>query len=118
MTIEIPGLDTAKALDLYDDDMEMYIFVMRSYITNMPPAIEILKNLSQDTLEEYMIKAHGIKGTSANIGAEDIRQTALKMENLARAGDLAALQAENLAFINQIEELVNNIQKWLDENDN
>ena len=117
MKIEIPGLDTAKALDLYDDDMEMYMVVLRSYVANMPPTLEILKNISSETLEDYKIKAHGIKGTSANIGAEDLRQAALKMETLAKSGDMAALQAQNPIFINQIETVVNNIKKWLDEND-
>jgi len=117
MSIQIPGLDTKKALDLYDDDLEMYVFVLRSYITNMPSTIKELKNLSKETLENYVIKAHGIKGTSANIGAEELRQTALKMETLAKSNDLDALQAQNPDFINQIEDLVSNIQKWLDEND-
>ena len=116
MAIKIPGLDVEKALDLYDDDEEIYQAVLKSYVDNMPDALKILRNVSAETLQEYYIKAHGIKGTSANIGAEDLRQLAGKMEILAKSGDLQGVLAENHVFIKHVEDLLVNIQKWLDEN--
>ena len=117
MTIDIPGLDVQKGLDLYDDDTEIYMIVLRSYVTNMPATLKILRNLSAETLQDYMIKAHGVKGTSANIGAEEVRIVAAKLEAMAKAGDLSGILAENEAFLKQADTLIENIQHWLKEFD-
>ena len=117
MTIKIPGLDAQKGLELYDDDEDIYLTVLRSYVHNIPDSLEVLRNVSAETLQDYYIKAHGLKGTSANIGAEDVRQLALKLETMAKSGDLNGVLAENETLIKLAEELIGNIKKWLDEND-
>ena len=117
MKIDIPGIDAEKGLDLYDDDIDIYLTVLRSYAANTPLVLDRLRKVTAETLNDYTANAHGVKGTSANLGAEEIRMTALKMENLAKAGDLQGVLANNDAFLKEADALVANIQNWLKEND-
>ena len=115
MKINIPGIDEEKGLDLYDDDDEIYLMVLRSYAANTPAVLDKMRKVTTETLQEYATNAHGIKGTSANVGAENLRMTALKLENMAKAGDLTGILAINEAFLKEADTLMDNINKWLTE---
>ena len=117
MAMKIPGVDLEKGLDLYDDEFDLYLTVLRSYISNTPAALDRLRNVSAETLPDYAAAIHGVKGTSANIGAEETRKTALKLETAAKAGDLAAVLAENKAFLSHADALMDGLKKWLEEYD-
>ena len=117
MKIDIPGIDTEKGLDLYDDDIDIYLTVLRSYAANTPAVLDRLRDVTAETIKDYAANAHGVKGTSANIGAEDTRMAALKLENLAKAGDLQGVLANKDAFLKDADTLISNIQDWLKKND-
>jgi len=115
--IEIPGVDTKKALALYAGDVDIYLPLLRSYIENTPGTLEKLKNVTAENLSSYVISVHGLKGTSAGIGAEKIREAALELENISRAGDLQGVLARNGKLIADTEVIVANVKAWLDKND-
>ena len=116
MSISIPGLDTDTGLALYDDDLEIYVEILRSYVLYTPDVLNSIRNISKETLADYVINVHGIKSTSANIGAEKTREVALNLEKLAKAGDLQGVLERNAAFISETEKIVEAIKIWLDQN--
>jgi signal transduction histidine kinase/CheY-like chemotaxis protein len=116
VVINIPGVDSEKGLSLYAGDAGIYIPLLRSYITNTPVTLEKLKNVTAENLPGYVIAVHGLKGTSAGIGAEDIREQALQLENLSRAGDLEGVLARNDKLIADTQVIVANVKQWLDKN--
>jgi len=81
LVIEIPGVDTKKGLSLYAGETDIYLPLLRSYVANTPTVLEKLKTVLADNLTSYVITVHGLKGTSAGIGAETIREAALELEN-------------------------------------
>ena len=115
--INIPGVDTEKGISLYGGDTKIYITLLRSYVSNTPGNLNKLRAVSKETLPEYVIAVHGLKGTSAGIGAETIREAALTLENLSRAEDLDNVLALNKRLINDTEVIVENVKKWLDQYD-
>ncbi|MCL1959333.1 MAG: ATP-binding protein [Spirochaetes bacterium] len=117
IVIEIPGVDTKKGLSLYVGDTDIYLPLLRSYIANTPGALEKLRNVSAENLQSYVITVHGLKGTSAGIGAEEIRAAALELENLSRVGDLHGVLAKNDKLIADTEIIVANVKKWLEQYD-
>ena len=117
MVIEIPGIDTKKGLDLFEGDTDTYTEILRSYVTNIPGSLEKMRNVSEATLKDYAVKVHGVKSVSDSIGAEEARRTAKHLEELAKAGDLAGVQAENDALIQYVENLIDAINAWLKKND-
>jgi len=115
--ISIPGVDTEKGLSLYGDDLDIYLPTLRSYVSYTTDVLDKLRNVSEETLPEYVINVHGLKGTSASIGAEIVRESALNLEMLARAGDLQGVLARNDRFIKGTESIVANIKAWLKKHD-
>ena len=117
LDINIPGLDTKAGLSLYGDDFEIYLPTLRSYVSHTTGVLEKLRNVSKESLPEYAINVHGLKGASASIGAEIVRESALNLEKLAKAGDLQGVLARNDRFIKGTENIVANIKKWLEKYD-
>jgi len=115
--INIQGLDTKKGLALYANETDIYLPMLRSYIANTPVTLEKLKAVSAETLSDYVISVHGLKGTSAGIGAEEIRTAALELENMSRAGDLQGVLQKNGKLIADTEVLVANVTAWLKDYD-
>ncbi len=87
----IPVFDRAGLVSrLGDEDLvDMFLGKFRA---GMPGYLDKLRSeLDSGNLEKIQAAAHGIKGTAANIGAEQVRQAALDMEIAAKAGDVARL---------------------------
>jgi CheY-like chemotaxis protein len=111
----IAGLDVDKGLIIAGEDWELYLKVLRSYVSDTSTILDKMRLVTQETLPDYAISVHGIKGASANIGAESIRTVALALEMMAKAGDLPGVLAQNDDFLQATEDLVAKIQAWLQE---
>jgi HPt (histidine-containing phosphotransfer) domain-containing protein len=112
--ITIPGLDAELGGSLYGGEMDIYLSVLRSFATHTPAAISSLRTVSAETLSAYATNVHGLKGSCSSIGAESLREKAYDLEIKSKANDLAAVLAENEALITEAEQLVKDIQAWLD----
>ena len=117
MEINIPGIDAKKGLDLFEGDIDTYVVILRSYVTNVPADLDRIREVSRETLHKYAVAVHGIKGVSDAIGAEEARKTAKNLEGLAKGGDLAGVLAQNNAFIKYVENLIDDIRLWLQKHE-
>jgi PAS domain S-box-containing protein len=117
ITIDIPGVDTEKGMSYYGGETDIYLPFLRSYAANIPGVIERLKTVSEETLPDYVIAVHGLKGTSAGIGAQTLQRSAAKLETLSRLGDLDGVLADNDKLIEQARIVVANVKAWLDQFD-
>jgi signal transduction histidine kinase/CheY-like chemotaxis protein len=113
MKIDIPGVDEKKIMEMYDGDFDIFLPVLRSYLSVIPEALEKMSHVTGETLPQYTVTVHGVKSTSDSIGAEEARKMALELEMAGKAGDFSLVQAKNGALIQYIIELLANIQKWL-----
>jgi len=113
MAIGIAGVDEGIFQDLLDGDEELFVTVLRTFVEKMPGSLAKLANPTTETLADYAILVHGVKGACSIICAEELRQKALKLEQLSRAGDLAGVLAGNAPFIKEMEDLVGRAQNWL-----
>jgi PAS domain S-box-containing protein len=111
---EIPGINMKLGLSLYEDDMEMFIDIVKSYAENIPLEIEKLHGVNEENLGDYAINIHTVKGAFAGIGAKELNLRAKEMEAMAKAGDLAGVQAVNEQFIKDAEKLIGYIKIWLE----
>jgi len=117
MNIQIQGVNSSSGLDLCDGDEKIYLSSLRLYVSNIPGTLGKIRNVSEKTLKDYTVSVHGIKGMSDYIGAIEARDTAKKLEEMAKNGDLAGVLAQNEQFISNIENIISNIKKWLKNND-
>jgi len=112
--IDIPGMDAKKAIVLYGGDLAIYLNILRVYSNKMPATLDKIRNVTAETLNDYVIIVHGVKGTSASVGALAVSKTAGKLETLAKAGDLDGVLASNGSFIREAEKNIEDIKKWLE----
>jgi CheY-like chemotaxis protein len=117
ISINIPGVDSEKGLLLYEGEMDIYLPLLRSYALNTPEGLDKIRAVSRETLPDYTIMVHGLKGTSASIGAEKTREAAFNLEKMAKSGDYDGVMSLNEKFIRDTENLVANIKAWLEEYD-
>ncbi|MCL2008167.1 MAG: ATP-binding protein [Treponema sp.] len=113
---EIPGVDMDAALDLYGGEMDILISVLESFAANTQGVLTRMHSVTTENLSDYAVIVHGIKSVCGTIAAKEINKRALKLEMMAKAGDLEGVLAENDSFIIDAETLVNEVQKWLKTN--
>jgi HPt (histidine-containing phosphotransfer) domain-containing protein len=116
MKIEIPGLNAQSGLELCGGDQEIYLRSLRLFEKNVSLTLQKMRSVCKDTLHDYYVSVHGIKGMCEYIGAQDLKQTAKQLEEISRNDDLAGVLALNETFIKSTENLIVNIQNWLKEN--
>ena len=114
-SVDIPGIDLDTIYDLYDDDMDIYLPVLRSFVPNAYSVMEKLQSVSADTLADYAIAVHGLKGICSNIGAVQVSKAALSLEHKAKSGDLDGVLAGNDALLNEARRLISNVESWLEK---
>jgi len=114
MEINISGINAASGLELCDGNEEIYIHSLRLFVSNIPASLEKLKNVSKETLPNYAISVHGVKGVSQYVGADEAVKTAKRLEALAKEGNLTEVLAANDAFIKYVQNLADSVKKWLD----
>ncbi|MCL2763853.1 MAG: ATP-binding protein [Treponema sp.] len=110
---EITGLDITKGLERYNNDEETYIKVLRSYTASVRSLLSEMESVNENSISNYKIKVHGIKGTSLDICAENIGKSAADLENAAKTGDLDFINSNNPVFLEAAWTLVSGIDDML-----
>jgi CheY-like chemotaxis protein len=113
--IEIEGVNAKLGLSIYDNDEAMYIDILRSFTEDIPAELDKLCVVDETSLPMYAINVHTVKGSAAGIGAKTTADTAMRLERMAKDGDLAGVLAENDSFVNSARMLIANIRQWLDK---
>ena len=110
--VDIPGLNTEVCLELFNNNLDDYIKFITFFADNTRAKLENLKTVTKDSLHDYAVTVHGIKGSCAWIGADSVGKTAEKLEKSAMAGDLEVILTENPIFIQDMMTLIENIQEF------
>jgi HPt (histidine-containing phosphotransfer) domain-containing protein len=115
--IQIPGIDPNTVLESYDDDMEIYKTILRTFVDRIPALLDKIRTVSSVTLSDYIIKIHALKGSCGNIGAKDAMAQAAELEAIAKDGNLEGVLAGNQVFLEKIGALLDEIKEWLEQTD-
>jgi CheY-like chemotaxis protein len=110
--MSIEGLDLEAGIARYRTQ-ETYRVILRSYMVHTPGLLEKLRFLSRETLPDYAVTVHGIKGASYGIAAAEVGDDAEKLEYAAKAGDYDTVSRENDAFIQKTEVLLARLRDLL-----
>jgi len=112
--INIPGVDTKKGLDFCNGDLDIYLDILREYVSDMYSLLEKIQNVSEESLKDYAVAIHSIKSINDAIGAEEARKTAKNLEETAKKNDLAGVLAVNNTFKNYAKNLTDGVKTWLE----
>jgi signal transduction histidine kinase/DNA-binding response OmpR family regulator len=114
--VQIEGIDLTRGKRKYNNDAA-YLDILRSWHKHTPALLEKMRNPLFESLPEYAITVHGIKGASLGICADEISSKAEELEHYAKSGNIGQVQADNSMFINMAESLLANIGELLEKVD-
>jgi signal transduction histidine kinase/CheY-like chemotaxis protein/HPt (histidine-containing phosphotransfer) domain-containing protein len=117
IVIDIPGVNAESGIFLYGGDKEIYLSILRSFALNTPGILDELRIVSRETLPNYIISVHGLKGSCAGIGAEAVRKAASDLETISRAGNLDEVLAQNDKLIEDAQTVIADVKAWLENYD-
>ena len=109
----IAGLQMNKGIQRFGGDEESFLQVLRSFAANTPPLLDEMGKVERDTLADYAILVHGIKGSSRGICADMVGDQAEALEKAAKAGNFDFVRAHNPAFLEIVWRLVADIEQIL-----
>jgi hypothetical protein len=108
----VEGIDLTAGKDRFCDE-DAYLQILHSYCVHTLPLLEKLKDVSEETLKDYAVTVHGIKGSSCGIFAMAVGKEAEMLEFAAKAGDIELVKAKNDAFIANVERLLSDLNSLL-----
>jgi PAS domain S-box-containing protein len=109
---KIDGVNLKAGIERYEGEAA-YLGILRSYMIHTPDLLEKLRSLSRETLPEYAITVHGLKGSSFGICAEGIGKQAEELEHAAKAGNYEKVRDETAAFTEKVEAVLRGIGELL-----
>ena len=110
----LPELDIEKGLERFGD-WKSFRDVLRSFVRHTRPLLETIREITSDSLPNYTITVHGIKGSSRGIFAENVAVLASFLEDAAREGNYNLVSRHNLNFLNALTQLMSEIEHLLFE---
>ena len=116
MKIDIPGLDVDSGLEVCGGDLNIFLYSLDLYVANVRELLTKIYTVSEETLHDYIINIHSVKGICEYVGAKEAKEKAKQLEFMAKDGDLAGVKAKNETYIEYLKKLVNDIQDWLTRN--
>ncbi|GHV56213.1 hypothetical protein FACS1894216_19890 [Synergistales bacterium] len=108
--LDIEGVDINSAIDRFGS-IDTYAAVARSYVTHTPHLLDNIRDPSDESLRDYIVTVHGIKGASMGICAFDVGGMAEKLEHAAKRGDIEAIRADNDRFMKMTKRLIGSLDE-------
>ena len=109
---EVAGLNISEGIDRFGDE-EIYYEILGSFVRSTPAMLEQMREVTAETLADYAIVAHGIKGSSLSICADELGRCAEKLELAAKAGDYEYIRANNEDVIKLAQNLIAGMSEML-----
>lgn len=113
---ESPGIDFTQGLELFDNDIELYLDILSSFASHGPTrADEIWQACRSSEWDTLLQRVHSVAGVSGNIGAPRLMNLAQEIENQLQAGivseeHLSELQGELKLVLNTINSLLESVK--------
>ena len=98
-----------KLFERFGNDKNLIELVLNSFLQEAPELIEkIGQAINENDIEGVKLNSHGLKGSSANVNADLLRDAALEMETHAKA--------ENLdSFVSTLESIQTHYKRFIRE---
>jgi HPt (histidine-containing phosphotransfer) domain-containing protein len=113
---ETPLFDLSGMLARLMDDEDLARSVVHGFLEDIPRQIEALgRYLDAGDAEGAADQAHKLKGASANVGGESLREAAFEIEKAATAGRLAEALASLPDLESRFARLKQAMQDFADE---
>lgn len=115
---KMTGVDTAKGIGSCAGKVERYLEVLKIFYSSGKQQYERIKDLYKKRDEQGLrIEVHGLKSVSASIGAMDLSNTALSLENALKAGNMEFVDANLDGLLAFFDRLLKQLGAFFDNDD-
>jgi hypothetical protein len=111
----IEGVDYSDGLSRFGNQAAIYLRIIKSFIKNTPPTLDELATVTEDSLADYAVRIHGLKGSCYGISAMTVGDEAKALELASKASDWATVQRDNPTVIAHVNELIAQLQALVDK---
>jgi len=105
---EINGIDIKKGISMTGGTEEGYYNVLSIFKKDALERIPMIMSYNED-MSAFTTNIHALKSAAASIGADNISEYALKLENAGKENDIKFIQANADIFIAYMNSLLDNI---------
>ena len=115
---DLTAFDLKSALDRVDNNYELYKQILADFYQSYHDIESRVKKLVQENkLDELEELVHTFKGVTGNIGAINLHQAVVELDNALKDGDDFSLELEH--FYQEVKKVMNQLEvkKWLDDNE-
>ncbi len=114
-SFQIEGVDMNAALQYFSGDEAGFVDLLELYYIDGKRKVDLLCELVSSDIPRYQIEVHGLKSSSANIGAMDVSAMARAHENAATQGDTEFISQKFPLLLEEYEKLLENIGGFLEQ---
>jgi HPt (histidine-containing phosphotransfer) domain-containing protein len=108
----IEGINYEAALARFGSE-DAYISIIKSFIEHTPKLLEKTQIVTRDSLHDYAVTVHGIKGTGRAIGADTLGLKAEELEHAAKNDRTGFCRAGNIPFQQMAWKLIADLRDYL-----
>ena len=80
---------------MFGGDPRLFVSAVRAFAACTPSVLDKLGSVTEDTLGDYGIVVHGLKGSCSSIGADELVSKALYLEKSANDGNVFEVLNKN-----------------------
>jgi HPt (histidine-containing phosphotransfer) domain-containing protein len=108
---QIEGFNWQDGLNCFAGDEDVYLSIIRTYVDSTTLLLTRICDVTEETLADYAIRIHGIKGSSYGVRANEIGKQAEKLEHAAKMGNFQLVSQETPFFIKNAQKLLDALSK-------
>ncbi len=117
-TIVIEGIDSAYAMQKMHLDEETYLKILKTYYNDLGAALNrIISAKSKGEIKEFVTDVHGIKSSSAGIGAMDLSELAKELEYAGKEENIGYIDEHMDDFVNSCENMLHVLRNIFSEDE-
>lgn len=109
-TNPIAGVDYSDGLKRFGNQASIYLRIIKSFIQNTPATLTELAAVTPETIDDYMIKVHGLKGSCYGISATTLGDEAKALEFAAKAYEWNTIARDNPTLLAHVDQLIAQLQ--------
>jgi signal transduction histidine kinase/HPt (histidine-containing phosphotransfer) domain-containing protein/response regulator of citrate/malate metabolism len=113
--LAIPGVDTAKGINMTGGTLVGYKKVLASFINDARERKpHLVEAPTENELGDFTTHVHALKSAAGTIGAAELSKEATELEAAGKAGDMSVIEKKLPGFYEHMEKTVEEIRKALE----
>ena len=114
--LNLKGIDSAGAMGRMHFGEDIYISILKTYFTDLKNAvIRINEAREREDIKKFVVDVHGIKSTSASVGAMELSELAKALETAGKENNKEFIDEHINHFMQSCDEIIHVLQQYFEK---